>query len=155
MSGLVMLQTYCRGAMDRGILGVVGGGLLVDSMVVLMVVVVVVVVVALVVVLMVVVRGFVAGGFSVTAWMTGPSEVPGGDRAVGIGGRVLPTWDVGMEGIPLVGPSGGCWVSVVDGMGGFVDFWGGVGITDGIDSGTFPKVTVGVWVGPTVCVGVI
>lgn len=130
MSGLVILQRYCRGAMDRGILGVVGGGLLVERLVVLMVVVVVVVVVVLVVVLMVVIWGLVAGGFSVTACITGSSEVPGGGRAVGTGGRVLPTWDVGMEGTPLSGPTGGRWV--VDGMGGFVGFWGGVGVTDGI-----------------------
>lgn len=116
--------------MDRGILGVVGGGVLVESLVVLMVVVVVVVV--LVVVLMVVIRGLVAGGFSVMACITGPSEVPGGGRAVGTGGRVLPTWDVGMEGTPLSGPTGGRWVLVVDGMGGFVGFWGVVGVNDGI-----------------------
>lgn len=127
MSGLVMLQMYCRGAMDRGILGVVGGGLLVE----LMVLVVLVVVVVLMGVLMVVVRGFVGGGFSVTACITGPSEVPGGGRAVGTDGRVLPTWDVGMEGTPFFGASGGRWVSVVDGMGG-LGFWGGVGVTDGM-----------------------
>lgn len=91
MSGLVMLQTYCRGAMDSGILGVVGSGLLVEMLVGLVVVVVLAVVV-LTVVLTVGVWGFVAdGGLNVTACITGDSGMSGGGWAVGTGGRVLPT----------------------------------------------------------------
>lgn len=37
-----------------------------------------------------------------------------------------------MEGTPFSGASGGRLVSVVDGTGGFIGFWGGVGVTDGM-----------------------